>query len=288
MRSRDKQHVQPTPLLSQLEPSRTPSTSPPSAKSTPLSALGANRRKGKSNVHWYFAELGSEGKKGVVQEVQKEGRAGLVCSVVEVGRGVTAARARCHTTNLSTFAKQTPALSSPRTGDLKGRGATGMYVFCATSRRSPLGEGGGTKRVFEAQDAREGHESIESMDAKSTLTSLQVVAATTISFAASPSFVGASPVLADFAEGVQCPQVPPSPLCSLPPLPRGKMEVPCVAGEHGDDGEHGGRWQQDQLTGEMLWVYFSARDLSSQDTQGRGGEAGEGSGGGGGFRAGER
>ena len=40
------------------------------------------------------------------------------------------------------------------------------------------------------------------------------------------------------------------------------MEVPRVAGEHGDDVEHGGRWHQDQLTGETLWVSFSPRDLA--------------------------
>ena len=51
-------------------------------------------------------------------------------------------------------------------------------------------KGGGTKRVIEVQDAREGRESTQSMDAKSTLTTLQVDAA-------SPSIVGASPLLAD-------------------------------------------------------------------------------------------
>jgi hypothetical protein len=132
MRSRDKQHVQPT--LGQPTPlhsSRSPSTSPPSVlKSAPLLASGANRRKVNNNVHWHFAALGSEGENKEVQGVQEEGRVGgqvgLVCGLVEVGRGVTAARARCHTrlatTNLSTIAKQTPALSSPRTADPTGRG----------------------------------------------------------------------------------------------------------------------------------------------------------------------
>ena len=53
--------------------------------------------------------------------------------MVEVGRGVTAARAMCDTrlatTNLSTLGKQTPALSSPRAADPtpKGRGSSGMF-----------------------------------------------------------------------------------------------------------------------------------------------------------------
>ena len=87
-----------------------------------------------------------------------------------------------------------------------------------TSPRSPPQEGRGTKRVVEAQDAREGRESSQSMDAKSTLTTLQVVAA-------SPSIVGTSPLLADFADGVQLCQVPPSPFCSLPPLTGGEIGV---------------------------------------------------------------
>jgi hypothetical protein len=35
--------------------------------------------------------------------------------------------------------------------------------------------------------------------------------------------------------------------------------VPRVAGEHGHDVEHRGRWHQD---GETLWVSFSPRDLA--------------------------
>ena len=291
LQRRDKQHlkhVQPAPL----QPSRSPSTSPPSAlkKSVPLSAFDANRHKVRNNVHWHFAALGSEGENGEVQEEGwAGGRAEVVCGVVEVGRGVTAARAMCDTrlasTNLSIFAKQTPALSSPRAADPTPKRCGSSGMFSAPSPRSPPGERGGTQRVFEARHAREGGECTGTMDAKSPLATLQVVA--------SPSIVCASPVLADFAEGGQCCQMnaPPS-LVSLPPLTGGEMEVPFVAGEHGNDVEHReydrnahGRWHQDQLTGETLWVSFSPRDLSSEGTQGRRGE-GDGGGGGGGERGG--